>query len=323
MQCQTSSSTLPGPQFVPTPITIPDPVPQDLQQARQSVGSLPIEKLLQEDEDNDTILHIYAAQGMREYTIAAAERIRELRRLDVKEHRGKTPLLVAVTANQPFIVHDLLMLGADINAVDDKGKTILHLAATYGFLEVIQVVRSIASTVNLEMRDFEGLTPLHCAVFTHNSIHRELNQDSTITTERQDELQHRSNQVAACIKLLVQMGASLSCQDIKSNKTAIHFTVQEGNVSLLKYFLEFSPTRCIEFINMKAHGNTALHMAAGLRNEKNQEEIIKLLLCHGADSSMRNLENDQAIHLVEVGEEGDKIRQLLKKGRITSASTSC
>ncbi|XP_064424757.1 POU domain class 2-associating factor 1 [Latimeria chalumnae] len=54
LQCQTSSSTLPGPQFVPTPITIPDPVPQDLQQARQSVGSLPIEKLLQEDEDNDT-----------------------------------------------------------------------------------------------------------------------------------------------------------------------------------------------------------------------------------------------------------------------------
>lgn len=35
------------------------------------------------------ILHIYAAKGMRAYTLAAAERMKLLRRLDAKEHRGK------------------------------------------------------------------------------------------------------------------------------------------------------------------------------------------------------------------------------------------
>lgn len=35
------------------------------------------------------ILHIYAAKGLRAHTLAAAERMRALRRLDAKEHRGK------------------------------------------------------------------------------------------------------------------------------------------------------------------------------------------------------------------------------------------
>ncbi|XP_043935007.1 NF-kappa-B inhibitor delta-like isoform X2 [Protopterus annectens] len=74
-------------------------------------------------------------------------------------------------------------------------------------------------------------------------------------------------------------------------------------------------TKSYDFVNMKAHGNTALHMAAALRNEINQEEIVKLLLKHGADPSIKNLENEQAIHLVQQGEDGSRVRKLLKKDR--------
>lgn len=52
---------------------------------------------------------------------------------------SQTALLVAVTANQPEIVQDLLILGADISICDIKGQTALHLAATYGFPEVMKV----------------------------------------------------------------------------------------------------------------------------------------------------------------------------------------
>lgn len=51
----------------------------------------------------------------------------------------QTALLVAVAANQPEIVHDLLSLEADINAYDMNGQTALHLAAQYGFPVVLQV----------------------------------------------------------------------------------------------------------------------------------------------------------------------------------------
>ncbi|XP_078388842.1 NF-kappa-B inhibitor delta-like [Cetorhinus maximus] len=316
--CQTNSLQSLPPQFVPLPISVPEPGLVELEDARRSIAGMAIEKLLQQDEDNDTILHIYAAKGMREHAYAAAERMRELRRLDTKEHRGKTPLLVAVVANQPLIVRDLILFGADLNAVDDKGQTFLHLAATYGHLSIIQMVIAAGTLVNLETRDFEGLTPLHCAVISHNSVYRELCYDHTLLPQRQDELQYKAEQLQSCIRLLIEMGALITSQDVKSNKTVAHLSVQEGNLLLLDYFLKLSGTRSPEFVNMKAHGNTALHMAAGLQNERNQERIIKLLLYHGADPSIRNLENDQPIHLVQPGEQGDRVRHLLKKGRVGS-----
>lgn len=60
----------------------------------------------------------------------------------------QTALLVAVTANQPDIVQDLLSLGADINACDVKGQTALHLAAHYGLPVVLQVRRDWFSLVS-------------------------------------------------------------------------------------------------------------------------------------------------------------------------------
>lgn len=36
-----------------------------------------------------SILHIYTAKGLRECAYAAAERLRDVGRLDAKEHKGK------------------------------------------------------------------------------------------------------------------------------------------------------------------------------------------------------------------------------------------
>ncbi|KAM9369950.1 NF-kappa-B inhibitor delta [Phaethornis superciliosus] len=263
------------------------------------------------------ILHIYAAKGMRAYALAAAERMKVLRRLDAKEHRGKTPLLVAVTARQPAIVCDLIQTGADVNAVDNKGQSALHLAATYGYAQVLQVILSLGFPLDLEMKDFEGHTPLHCAVLAHNALFREQG------CQMLENLQQQREELESCIHLLVQTGASIYSRDVKSNKTVLHYTVQDGNISLLRYFLELNAFKSKDFVNSKAHGNTALHMAAALPQEKNQREIIQLLLDHGADPSIRNLDNDQPVHMAPPGKAGDQVRHLLKKGKVASAFISC
>lgn len=51
----------------------------------------------------------------------------------------QTPLLVAAAANQPLIVEDLLNLGAEPNATDHQGRSVLHVAATYGLPGVLLV----------------------------------------------------------------------------------------------------------------------------------------------------------------------------------------
>ncbi|NXU95310.1 IKBD inhibitor, partial [Xiphorhynchus elegans] len=147
---------------------------------------------------------------------------------------------------------------------------------------------------------FAGHTPLHCAVLAHNALLREQSCQS-LPEEQQKHLQQQSEELESCIHLLVHTGASIYSRDVKSNKTVLHYTVQDGNISLLRYFLELNAFRSKDFVNNKAHGNTALHMAAALPGDKNQREIILLLLEHGADPSIRNLDNDQPIHMAPPG----------------------
>ena len=46
---------------------------------------------------------------------------------------------MAAAANQPLIVEDLLNLGAEPNATDHRGRSVLHVAATYGLPRVLLV----------------------------------------------------------------------------------------------------------------------------------------------------------------------------------------
>lgn len=55
------------------------------------------------------------------------------------------------------------------------------------------------------------------------------------------------------------------------------------------------------FYCRQAHGNTALHMAAALPPGPSQEAIVRHLLAAGADPTLRNLENEQPVHLLRPG----------------------
>ncbi|KAJ8289754.1 hypothetical protein GJAV_G00004950 [Gymnothorax javanicus] len=283
---------------------------ETLDEARMFLRGMENSKKIWQDEDGDTILHIYTAKGLREYAFAAAENLQALGRLDSKEHKGKTALLVAVTANQSEIVQDLLSLGADINACDVKGQTALHLAATYGFPRVMQTILSFG-LVDLEARNFEGQSPLHCAAISHSSTAKAFG--SSQPSMGDPVLQAQLDDKLSCLQLLISCGASLLSQDIKSNKTVLHLAVKEGNIHLVRYLLSLTLADMQGFVNMKAHGNTALHMAAGLHSSCFQEEMIRLLLSRGADPSIRNLENDQPAHLLQSGERGEQLKLILKK----------
>ncbi|XP_028281437.1 NF-kappa-B inhibitor delta [Parambassis ranga] len=285
-----------------------------LEEARMLLSRMDYSRATCQDEDGDTILHIYTAKGLRECAYAAAERLREMERLDAKEHKGKTALLVAVTANQPDIVQDLLSLGADINACDVNGQTALHLAAHYGFPGVLQAILSCRLPVNLEARNFEGMTPLHCAAISHSVTMKAMSTtglaDANLPTKAVEKL--------TCVELLFGAGASLLNQEVKSNKTVLHLAVKEGNIVLVRYLLKIPLPNMKDFVNMKAHGHTALHMAAGLHSNPHQSEILQLLLSRGADPSIRNLENDQPAHLLQSGQQGEQLKLMLKK-RSTSS----
>ncbi|XP_029308498.1 NF-kappa-B inhibitor delta isoform X2 [Cottoperca gobio] len=285
-----------------------------LEEARMLLNGMDYSRATGQDEDGDTILHIYTAKGLRECAFAAAERLRDVGRLDAKEHKGKTALLVAVTANQPEIVEDLLSFGTDINACDVKGQTALHLAAHYGLPGVLQAILCSRPAVNLEARNFEGMTPLHCAAISHSDTMKALSSSGLADVG----LQTLAAEKLSCVQMLLRAGASLFSQEIKSNKTVLHLAVKEGNIHLVTYLLRISLPNMKDFVNLKAHGHTALHMAAGLHGNPHQEEILQLLLRRGSDPSIRNLENDQPAHLLQSGPKGEQLKLMLKKRSASS-----
>ncbi|XP_057244949.1 NF-kappa-B inhibitor zeta-like, partial [Malurus melanocephalus] len=95
-----------------------------------------------------------------------------------------------------------------------------------------------------------GHTPLHCAVLAHNALLRD-QSSQTQGQEQQEQLQQQSRELEFCIQLLVRTGASIYSRDVKSNKTVLHYTVQDGNISLLRYFLELNAFKSKDFVNNK------------------------------------------------------------------------
>ncbi|KAK2489865.1 hypothetical protein MC885_008023, partial [Smutsia gigantea] len=210
---------------------------------------------------------------------------------------------------------DLLNLGAEPNATDHQGRSVLHVAATYGLPGVLSAVFNSGVQVDLEARDFEGLTPLHTAILAFNvAMHPPDLCPQVLSTQARDRL--------ACVQMLLHMGADHTSQEIKSNKTVLHLAVQAANPTLVQLLLELPRGDLRAFVNMKAHGNTALHMAAALPPGPSQEAIVRRLLAAGADPTLRNLENEQPVHLLRPGPGPEGLRQLLKRSRVAPPGLS-
>lgn len=286
-----------------------------VEQEESKLANISQDQFLYKDADGDTFLHIAVAQGRRALSYVLARKMNALHMLDVKEHNGQSAFQVAVAANQHLIVQDLVNLGAQVNTTDCWGRTPLHVCAEKGHSQVLQAIQKGAMRsnqfVDLEATNYDGLTPLHCAVVAHNAVVHELQRNQQPHTPEVQDLLLKNKSLVDTIKCLIQMGASVEAKDRKSGRTALHLAAEEANLELIRLFLELPS--CLSFVNAKAYnGNTALHVAASLQYRVTQLDAVRLLMRKGADPSTRNLENEQPVHLVPDGPVGEQIRRILK-----------
>uniref|UniRef100_A0A9L0JDP8 NF-kappa-B inhibitor zeta n=1 Tax=Equus asinus TaxID=9793 RepID=A0A9L0JDP8_EQUAS len=286
-----------------------------VEQEENKLANISQDQFLSKDADGDTFLHIAVAQGRRALSYVLARKMNALHMLDIKEHNGQSAFQVAVAANQHLIVQDLVNLGAQVNTTDCWGRTPLHVCAEKGHSQVLQAIQKGAvmsnQFVDLEATNYEGLTPLHCAVVAHNAVVHELQRNQQPHSPEVQELLLKNKSLVDTIKCLIQMGAAVEAKDRKSGRTALHLAAEEANLELIRLFLELPS--CLSFVNAKAYnGNTALHVAASLQYRVTQLDAVRLLMRKGADPSTRNLENEQPVHLVPDGPVGEQIRRILK-----------
>uniref|UniRef100_A0AAY4EYI3 OCA domain-containing protein n=1 Tax=Denticeps clupeoides TaxID=299321 RepID=A0AAY4EYI3_9TELE len=249
----------------------------------------------------------------------------EIRMLDIKEHNSQSALQVSVAANQHLIAQDLLLLGAQVNTADCWGRSPLHVCAEKGHALTLQAILKAlqisGQQLNVEAVNYEGMTPLHTAVMSHNAVVQELGQAAVPLSPQSVALAQRRKLLGECVQTLLLMGASCGTKDCKSGRTALHMAAEEANVELLRLFLDHPQS--LSFINLKAYnGNTVLHVASALTGRVAQVDAVRLLMRRGADPSAKNLENEQPAQLVPEGDLGDQVRRILK-GRGAQARPLC
>ncbi|XP_073318535.1 NF-kappa-B inhibitor zeta-like [Pagrus major] len=286
-----------------------------IQKETRRVGGLSPELLSTQDGDGDTFLHIAVAQGKRALAYVLATNMARCGSLDMKEHNGQTALHIAAAANQHLIVQDLLAHGAQINTRDLWGRSPLHVCAEKGhFLSLQSIWKTLmksGQTIDVEMLNYDGLTPLHVAVMSHNAVAKELRHLENPCLYMTKEMVQKKQTYVECIKILLLMGASIGTKDPKSGRTCLHMAAEEANVELFNILLD-QPSS-LSIVNVKTFsGNTALHVVSSLQNHRSQVEVVKLLMRRGADPGTRNLENELPSQLTPEGLIGEKVRQILK-----------
>ncbi|XP_039998341.1 NF-kappa-B inhibitor zeta [Xiphias gladius] len=258
-------------------------------------------------------LHIAVAQGRRALVYVLAGKMASCGSLDVKEHNGQTALQIAAATNQHLIVRDLLRHGAQINTRDFWGRSPLHVCAEKGHFLTLQSIWRTGSgqPIDIEMFNYDGFTPLHAAILSHNAVIKELRCLENACSYMAMVLAQRRQMFVECIKTLLLMGASHRTKDLKSGRTCLHMASEEANVELLQLFLD-QPSS-LSIVDVKTFsGNTALHIVSSLQNRKTQVEAVKLLMRKGANHGIRNFENEIPCQLVPEGPIGEKVREILK-----------
>ncbi|XP_024207223.1 B-cell lymphoma 3 protein isoform X2 [Pan troglodytes] len=166
------------------------------------------------DEDGDTPLHIAVVQG----NLPAVHRLVNLfqqggRELDIYNNLRQTPLHLAVITTLPSVVRLLVTAGASPMALDRHGQTAAHLACEHRSPTCLRALLDSAApgTLDLEARNYDGLTALHVAV----------------NTECQETVQ-----------LLLERGADIDAVDIKSGRSPLIHAVENNSLSMVQLLLQ-------------------------------------------------------------------------------------
>ena len=223
---------------------------------------------------------------------------------------GRPPLHRAAERNDTEMLKLLLAHGADIHQCTARGSTALHLAATCGSADAVDVLCSNNSKLNLQ--NVVGCTPLATAIQSQKFICAlrllKYNPDVNICDENQvSPLIAATNfRAAEVVHRLLKLGAKSDIPDAKG-LTPIQMACQRGYDEVLKLMVEADPhvlesqTVTIEDLIFSAI-QTSL-------------STLQILLQAGANPNVREPTN-QLTPLLQVCCQGDvaMLQQLLSYG---------
>ncbi|KAG2334172.1 hypothetical protein Bca52824_005352 [Brassica carinata] len=173
----------------------------------------------------------------------------------LREGSGPSVAHVCSYHGQPDCMRELLVAGADPNAVDDEGETVLHRAVTKKYTDCAIVILENGGSRSMAVSNGKGLTPLHMCVSTWNvavikrwvevsspeEISQAINIPSPVGTAlcmaaaiRKDH----EKEGRELVQILLAAGADPTAQDAQHGRTALHTAAMANNVELVRVILD-------------------------------------------------------------------------------------
>ncbi len=214
-----------------------------------------------------------------------------------RSDNGSTALAetVADKGNNIAMARALLDLGADVNAVDSRGRSVLDLALKRGApKELIALLKSRGA------KSAQDLDPGEVKTRGSERNYFFLNTKSPIhVAAAKGELDNVK-------ELLAQRPEDVKAQDEKNQYTPLHWAAANGHVEVMQYLIEHGA----DISARDKNGTTPIHLAA----ENDQIEALKFLLDHGADVGARNDWQWTPLHYCAFHDAQDTARMLIAAG---------
>lgn len=201
--------------------------------------------------------------------------------INAVDHKGTTLLMLAASFGNAAAVEALMEHGANVHQTDVRGFTALHHAATSNSSEVIAAL--VKQVADVDARDLTGRTPLHVA-----SVSSNYNTMEALIAAGAD-VNHVAEDVTPLIRTIALAKDLRTTQLLLANGADV---------------------------NKVANRWTALQVAAAGAHlpSPNRWEIFELLLNNGAQVSVLNNSDQNALHVAAKIGNFKTIKTLIEKG---------
>ncbi|KAG6623080.1 ankyrin-like protein [Phytophthora cinnamomi] len=233
--------------------------------------------------------------------------------LNADVRHSEKPLFDAARTDEAEMLKVLLAHGADASGRDPVGSSVLHIAAKYGAMSVLEVLRSSSVREEVNAADSLGNTALHYAAdCTQLDVARVLiamGADVNLANRRMATPLHTAVSKAklAMAKLLLEEGqADVNATDFQDNTALLLLAAMTS--SDMDEYISDSEEDEEESVQLQMarllleHGadvnaaNTATATPLHHAMRRYDLELMDVLLAHGADVNLRNRFGDTPLH---------------------------